>query len=93
VRIINPKYYENSEDNMVAALTAMKERGVHFIVGGRLEQGIQGERPNFVSGEEELLSLPSNVQDIFTILKEEDFRVDVSSTELRNKIEKESKNR
>jgi len=93
VRIINPKYYENSEDNMVAALTAMKERGVHFIVGGRLEQGIQGERPKFVSGEEELLSLPSNVQDIFTILKEEDFRVDVSSTELRNKIEKESKNR
>lgn len=43
VRIINPKYYENSEDNMVAALTAMKEKGVHFIVGGRLEQGIQGE--------------------------------------------------
>ena len=39
VRIINPKYYDNSREKMLAALVDMKEKGVHFIVGGRLEQG------------------------------------------------------
>ncbi|KAL7467563.1 hypothetical protein ACHAXS_007807 [Conticribra weissflogii] len=92
LRIINPKYYENNRENMLTALTEMKGRGVHFIVGGRLEQGVQGE-PKFVSGEEELFSLPSNIQNMFTILREEDFRVDISSTELRKKVEKESNNR
>lgn len=39
VRIIDPKYYGNSREGLVSALLRMKERGVHFIVGGRLEQG------------------------------------------------------
>ena len=39
VRIINPKYYGDSRENMLEALADMKEKGVHFIVGGRLEQG------------------------------------------------------
>ena len=39
VRIINPKYYENSREKMIDALVNMKDKGVHFIVGGRLEQG------------------------------------------------------
>lgn len=40
IRIINPKYYGNSVENMIAALEDMKGTGVHFIVGGRLEQGV-----------------------------------------------------
>ena len=39
VRIINPKYYGNSREKMIDALVDMKDKGVHFIVGGRLEQG------------------------------------------------------
>lgn len=39
IRIINPKYYGNNVENMIAALEDMKNKGVHFIVGGRLEQG------------------------------------------------------
>jgi hypothetical protein len=39
VRIIDPKYYGHSQSNMIAALEDMKRKGVHFIVGGRLEQG------------------------------------------------------
>ena len=39
VRIINQKYYGNNRDNMIAALVDMQKKGVHFIVGGRLEQG------------------------------------------------------
>ena len=41
VRIIDPKYYGNSREGMISALLRMKERGVHFIVGGRLEQGVK----------------------------------------------------
>ena len=39
VRIINPKYYGDSRENMLTALRDMRAKGVHFIVGGRLEQG------------------------------------------------------
>jgi hypothetical protein len=39
LRIIDPKYYGNNLGGMISALLCMKDRGVHFIVGGRLEQG------------------------------------------------------
>eukprot|EP00571_Detonula_confervacea_P010908 CAMPEP_0172303298 /NCGR_PEP_ID=MMETSP1058-20130122/4847_1 /TAXON_ID=83371 /ORGANISM="Detonula confervacea, Strain CCMP 353" /LENGTH=629 /DNA_ID=CAMNT_0013014047 /DNA_START=464 /DNA_END=2353 /DNA_ORIENTATION=- len=88
VRIINPKYYGNSRENMLAALVDMKEKGVHFIVGGRLEQGSEN-RSRFVNGEEEVKSLPLSVQEMFTLLTEEEFRLDISSTELRKRMEHE----
>lgn len=83
VRIINPKYYENSREKMIDALVDMKDKGVHFIVGGRLEQGTDSSIPTFVNGDEEVKSLPPNVQQMFTLLTEEEFRLDISSTELR----------
>ena len=42
--------------------------------------------PTFVNGEEEAASLPSDVRKMFTLLTEEEFRLDVSSTELRKKM-------
>ena len=39
----------------------------------------------FVTGEEELSSLPDDVREMFTIIKEEDFRIDLSSTEIRRR--------
>jgi len=86
VRIINPKYYGDSRENMLAALVDMKEKGVHFIVGGRLEQGTD-DRPTFVNGEEEVKSLPPDVREMFTLLTEEEFRLDISSTEVRKRLE------
>ena len=86
VRIINPKYYGDSRDNMISALAEMQEKGVHFIVGGRLEQGV-GHSPTFINGEEEVRSLPQNIQQMFTLLTEEEFRLDISSTELRKNLE------
>jgi hypothetical protein len=77
VRILNPKYYGGSKDAMLKAVRNMK--GVHFCVGGRLQQA--GDSDKFVTGEEELADLPRDVQDMFSLLK--DFRVDISSTELR----------
>ena len=86
VRILNPKYYGNEESAMLEALRSMT--GVHFLVGGRLEQ-IKGssEPPRFVSGREELTGLPEDVKAMFTIIEEEDFRVDISSTEIRKQEE------
>ena len=86
VRIINPKYYGDSIDGMLTAVREMGEAGVHFVVGGRLEQGKgEGEEPKFITGEEELESLPTDVRAMFTIIQEEDFRLDLSSTELRKR--------
>ena len=86
VRIINPKYYGNCIEEMLVAVREMGGAGVHFVVGGRLEQGkTEGEAPKFVTGEEALTSLPTDVQEIFTIIQEEDFRLDLSSTELRKR--------
>ncbi|KAL3808061.1 hypothetical protein ACHAXA_007182 [Cyclostephanos tholiformis] len=87
LRIIDPKYYGNSMGDMISALLCMKERGVHFIVGGRLEQGTKKSTSiTFVNGEEQVMSLPQDVQDMFTLLSEDEFRLDISSTELRKKV-------
>jgi len=88
VRIINPKYYNNSVENMIDALVQMKEKGVHFIVGGRLEQTESGSK-KFINGEEEVKSLPVHVQEMFTLLTEDEFRLDVSSTEIRKQMEEQ----
>ena len=89
VRILNPKYYENSYDAMLEAIRSM--RGVKFIVGGRLEQNKDSdEHPRFVSGEEELIDLPGDVRKKFVIIKEEDFRVDISSSQIRSQMQSQS---
>ena len=40
-------------------------------------------RPTFINGEEEVRSLPKDIQQMFTLLSEDEFRLDISSTELR----------
>ena len=75
VRIIDPKYYNNSWDEMVETLRSMPCK---FVAGGRMAQ--KGEA-GFVSGEEDVARLPEDLRDKFTLLPE--FRVDISSTELR----------
>ncbi|KAL7548243.1 hypothetical protein ACHAWF_011534 [Thalassiosira exigua] len=87
VRIIDPKYYGNSREAMLEALEDMWDGGVRFIVGGRLEQGAGGGT-KFINGEEELRSLPPEAQRMFTLLTEDEFRLDISSTELRKGLEK-----
>lgn len=84
VRLINPKYYNNDHEIMLTSLKEMRDDGVHFVVGGRVAQGniaADAGDAKFVTGEEELESLPKDAQDMFTLMPE--FRVDISSTELR----------
>ena len=89
VRVLNPKYYNNDYDSM---LEAQRSMGADFVVGGRLEQTKSDDRSinnnnakptKFVTGEESLTGLPPDVREMFVLLGESDFRVDISSTELR----------
>jgi nicotinic acid mononucleotide adenylyltransferase len=89
VLILNPKYYGNSQQAMLEAVRDMKQQGVHFVVGGRLQQTSETEDRTFVTGQEELSDLPADVQEMFTLVQEKDFRVDLSSTELRKQAEQQ----
>jgi len=83
-RILNPKYYNDDRDQMIDALLSMK--GAHFIAGGRVEQKKESSEPaQFITGKEELSGLPPDLKEKFTIIEEQEFRVDISSTEIRQK--------
>lgn len=82
VRIIDPKYYNNNKIEMEEALRSLK--GVNFLIGGRLDQKTDADEPYFVTGKEEIKDLPEGLQQMFTIIGEEEFRVDISSTQIRN---------
>jgi nicotinic acid mononucleotide adenylyltransferase len=79
VRLLNPKYYNDSRQDM---LRILQELPCHFVVGGRLAQ--KTDTPEFITGQSEVDELPAALQSKFTLMP--DFRVDVSSTELRKQI-------
>ena len=83
-RILNPKYYNDDKDQMISALMSMK--GAHFFAGGRVEQKKDSNnRTQFITGKDELSGLPEDLKKKFTIIEEQEFRVDISSTEIRQK--------
>lgn len=94
VRLVDKKYYDNSEEKMIQTLSSMPCR---FVVGGRLEQSkvtandaskssLSAANTRFITGQKEVKALPGQLQSKFVLLKE--FRVDISSTELRKHISK-----
>ncbi|OEU07351.1 hypothetical protein FRACYDRAFT_271988 [Fragilariopsis cylindrus CCMP1102] len=84
---------------MNKSLLELKSNGVGFIIGGRLEQQKQStssslqsskasppsppSQPRFVSGRDELTDLPEDIASMFTVMEESEFRVDLSSSEIR----------
>lgn len=76
VRVVDPKYY-GGEGERDAALRALLDRRCTFVVGGRVDAG--GAFRVWDS-----TALPA-FAGLFVPLTEEDFRVDVSSTELRGR--------
>lgn len=75
-RIADPKYY-GSEQAMLAAISKISERGGRFFVFGRASNG-EGEFRTL--GE---MALPPALAAICDEVPEEEFREDLSSTELR----------
>lgn len=74
-RLIQPRFYEDSYDNMLAALDEIRTAGCRFLVAGRLH----GEQFLTVND----LSLPAGYRELFSEIPEQEFRADISSTEIR----------
>lgn len=74
VRLVAPRYY-GSETAMRAALTHIQMCHCRFLVAGRVQHG------QFRTLRD--VAVPPDFHDLFLELPEEQFRVDISSTELR----------
>jgi hypothetical protein len=75
-RIVAPRYYGESSEAMRQALTAIRELGCRFLVAGRANS--KGEFTHV-----DTLPIPNEHRELFEGIPEELFRVDVSSTALR----------
>lgn len=82
VRLLDPKYYDSVPD----MFRILQEMPCKFVVGGRLSQ--KTDQPEFVNGQAEVDALPTpELRAKFTLLQ--DFRVDISSTEIRKQLSQE----
>jgi nicotinic acid mononucleotide adenylyltransferase/nicotinamide mononucleotide (NMN) deamidase PncC len=76
-RIVHPRYYGNSTRTMLQALETINRNGCRFLVAGRK----QAETYRTLAE----IALPEPHRHLFEALPESAFRVDLSSTELRQK--------
>ena len=81
IRIADPRYYDNEPEKCVTAIHAIAEQGCRFLVFGR---DIKGK---FLSLEE--VVLPDALREICDYVPESQFRMNISSTELRNRNKKQ----
>ena len=79
-RVLMPKYYQNSEAKMQAALVELQTLGCRFLVAGRKGKDGVYSRP-------ENLKPPVEFADLFISIPDGLFRRDISSTELRRNSE------
>jgi len=75
-RILQPRYYDASMDNMYAALERFKLRGCGFLVAGRVDEN--GEYRRSVD-----LAVPDQFSSLFTAIPGDQFRIDISSSSVR----------
>lgn len=75
-RILHPRYYQNSYDNMLAALAEIRQRGCRFLVAGRVDES--GAFRDLTD-----LNIPPSFHNMFLGIPDSQFRKDISSTELR----------
>lgn len=77
-RLVHPRYYGDDPTGMTRALDEIVASGCRFFVGGRVDAA---GRFLDVGG----VAVPAGYRDLFQGLGEREFRVDVSSTELRQR--------
>jgi hypothetical protein len=75
-RVVSPRYYADSEERVVQALAAVRERGCSFLVAARVDS--TGRLVTLAD-----LAVPAAHLDLFRPIPVEQFRLDLSSTELR----------
>ncbi|CUE72354.1 Hypothetical protein, putative [Bodo saltans] len=74
-RVLDKQYYNNDDSKMIAAMKAIDNFGCYFVVGGRKRD----------DGWDDLddLTVPPELKHMFKGINRADFRVDISSTEIR----------
>jgi hypothetical protein len=77
IRIVNSKYYNNSDAERDTALEGMQHNGCGFIVGGRTIDG----KFHYIDSKD--INIPAHLMKLFASIPENIFREDISSTELR----------
>lgn len=75
-RLINPKYYDGDHGKMLEILDGCKRIGCTFLVGGRNVDGVFKVLEDF--------DIPETLKDMFVSIPADRFRIDISSTEIRN---------
>jgi nicotinamide mononucleotide (NMN) deamidase PncC len=78
-RIVQPRFYGDSEERMVAALAAFRDQGCRFLVAGRVDAA-----GAFCCLDD--LAIPPAWRELFTGIPADQFRMDVSSTQLRASV-------
>jgi nicotinamide mononucleotide (NMN) deamidase PncC len=76
-RLLQPRYYGGSETQLLAALESIRVQGCRFLVVGRYD----AESGRFQTLDD--LPIPPSLRDLFDAVPESEFRLDVSSTEVR----------
>ena len=79
-RLLQGAYYEGGEQGMVAALEEFRAGEHCFWVAGRLQEG------KYLALAD--IDVPAGFAALFAAIPEEDFRVDISSTNLRSRANK-----
>lgn len=74
IRLVNPRYYEDSVAKMESALLEIAGYDCGFVVSGRTTEG------QFVDASAAIDQVPAGARDMFKFLTEQEFRNDVSST-------------
>ena len=75
IRLVAPRYYGDDTGQMMIALAEMLADGTRFLVAGREDQGVFKTLAD--------VDIPEGFQGLFADIAEEQFREDISSTELR----------
>lgn len=84
VRLLQPRFYGHDPANLRAALAEIRAQGCRFLVAGRLNSDAQYHPPDD-------LNPPPDYADLFLRIPPDQFRRDISSTELRQRGEKGSR--
>jgi hypothetical protein len=75
-RIVQPRFYGGSDDDLERAMNRLCERGCRFLVAGRVNA-----EGNFADLDS--LNIPPKHRDLFMPIPVSRFRIDLSSTQLR----------
>ncbi len=76
VRILQPRYYQNSRKKMLAALSEIRKQGCRFLVAGRVDDKGAFHHLSHIT-------IPPQFKPLFAPIPETQFREDISSSQLR----------